>query len=351
MLFRKKQSVLGIDIGTTSIKVVELMKRGSDIVLNNYVEYHRIRNKKTFPLQTSSFSFFEDDVGSKLREALDAAYIETKEANFSLPSFSGFFTTFNLPKIDVNEIEGAIKYQSYQYIPLPLQEVVLDWEIINKDSPNENKLKVLLVAIPKDIIEKHKKVAALAGLNIKIIEIESFSEIRSLVGDSKDPVAIVDIGDRATNIIIVDDGYLKISHSLDFAGFHITKSLSEGLNISFLRAEDLKREKGLVKEVGGLVSVPVFGIIDKILFSMQKAINVHLSQDPRRQIQKIILAGATANMPGLIDYFNFKTKIKTEIGRPFENIIYQESLKEVVEEIGPSFSVAVGLALREFKER
>lgn len=351
MIFGKKQSVLGVDIGTTSIKAVEMTKDGSDIVLENYVEYHRIRNKKTFPFQTSSFSFFEDDVAGKLREALNAAEIDTKDANFSLPSFSGFFTTFDLPKIDANEIEGAIKYQSYQYIPLPLQEVVLDWEIINKNSTNEDKYKVLLVAIPKDIIEKHKKVAMLAGLNLKALEIESFSEARALVKDNKEPVVIVNIGDRATNVIIVDNGHLKVSHSLDFAGFHITKSLSEGLDISFSRAEDLKREKGLVKEVGGLVSAPVFAVIDKIIFSMQKAINVHLSQDPRRQIQKIILSGASANMPGLVDYFRSKANIQTEVGRPFDGITYDPSLQEIIKDMGPSFAVAAGLALKEFTEK
>lgn len=351
MAFGKKQSVLGVDIGTTSIKVVELAKSGSDILLNNYVEYHRIRNKKTFPFQTSSFSFFEDDVAGKLREALDAAAINTKDANFSLPSFSGFFTTFDLPRIDLSEIEGAIKYQSYQYIPLPLQEVVLDWEIINKDSKNEERYKVLLVAIPKDILEKHKKVAALAGLNLKVIEVESFSEARSLVRGIMDPVVIVNIGDRATNIIIVDNGYLRASHSLDFAGFHITKGLSEGLDISFPRAEDLKREKGLVKEVSGLVSAPVFSVIDKIIFGMQKAINIHLSQDPRRQIQKIILSGASANMPGLVDYFRSKTNIQTEVGRPFEGIVYDSSLQTTIEQMGSSFAVAVGLALKEFTEK
>lgn len=352
MLFGKKQSVLGVDIGTTSIKIVELTKSGSDVALDNYVEYHRTINKKTFPFQTSSFSFFEDDVVSKLIESLNAASIKTKNANFSLPSFSGFFTTFDLPKIDSSEIESAIKYQSYRYIPLPLQEVVLDWQIINQDSVNsEGKYKVLLVAIPKDIIEKHKKVAMLAGLDLKTLEIESFSEARALIRGNKEPLVIVNVGDRATNIVVVDNGYLKVSHSLDFAGFHITKSLSDGLNISFSRAEELKREKGLIREVGGLVSTAVFSIIDKIIFSMQKAISVHLSQDPRRKIQKIILSGATANMPGLIDYFYSKTNIQTEIGRPFDGIVYDPSLEQTIKIIGPSFAVAVGLALREFLEK
>lgn len=346
-----KNSVLGIDIGTTSIKVVELIKHGSDVMLNNYVEYHRTRNKKTFPFQTDSFSFFEEDVASKLIESLEEASIETRVGNFSLPSFSGFFTTFELPRMERDEIEEAVKYQSYKYIPLPLQEVILDWEILEEEPENKNFVRVLLVAIPRDIIEKHKKVAEFSDINIKTLEIESFSDIRSLVGEDKSPTVIVNIGDRATNIIVVDQGYLRVSHSLDFAGFHITKGLSEGLNVSFTRAEELKKEKGVVKELGGLVSTPVFSIIDKIIFGMQKAINAYLSKNPRRQIEKIILSGGTANMPGICDYFYSKSSIKTEVGQPFKDVVYNESLKKTIENIGPSFSVAVGVALREFRER
>lgn len=348
MIFGRRKSILGIDIGTTSLKAVELAKVGSDIILENYVEYHRTRNKKTFPFQTSSFSFFEEDVAGKLKEALSAAEIKTKDANFSLPSFSGFFTVFDLPKIAPEEIEGAIKYQSYQYIPLPIQEVVLDWEII---SESEEKYKILLTAIPKDIIEKHRKVALLCGLNLKMLEVESFSEVRSLVRNNNDVVVIVNIGDRATNITVVDGGKIRVSHSLDFAGFHITKSLSETLNISFSRAEDLKRQKGLKREVGGLIAAPVFSVIDKIVFGTQKAINIHLAQDPRRQVQKIILSGASANMPGIVDYFCLKTNIKTEIARPFDGILYDPALQQTIEVMGPSFAVAVGLALSDFLER
>jgi type IV pilus assembly protein PilM len=348
MLFARRYNSLGIDIGTTSIKIVELGRSGDNIELKNYAEYHRVHNKKTFPFQTNSFSFFEEEVAEKLKALLKAAMVDTKEATFSLPSFSGFFTTLDLPKMPLEEIEEAVKYQSYQYIPLPLQEVFLDWTLMQGEGDNENKIKILLAAIPKDLVEKYKNVARMVGISIKALEIESFAEARSLLGDNKDPVVIVNIGDRATNIIVVDNGYVRVSHSLEYAGFHVTKTLSQGLDVSFVRAEELKQQRGLQKEVGSLVSMPIFSVVDKIIFGMQKAANVYLSKTPNKQIQKIILSGGTAKMPGLVDYFNMKTQIKTEVGQPFYKINFQESLKSTIENIGPSFSVAVGLALRDF---
>lgn len=348
MLFGKKNSVLGIDIGTSSIKVVELTKTGQNIELTNYVSYYRMRHQQTFPFQTTSFSFFEEDVAAKLRESLDAAGIKTKEANFALPGFSGFFTTIELPQMEPGEIREAVKYQSYKYIPLPLQEIEIDYEIIQDENQNNNIVKVLVVAIPKDIIQKYQNLATLAGLNIRFLEIESFSDVRSLLWQSRETAAIVNIGDRATNIVVVDKGHIRVSDSLDFAGFHITKSLADGLNISFQRAEEIRKEKGITREIGTLVSVPIFSVIDKIIFGLQKAISAYTSRNPWAKVQRIVLSGGIANTPGLCEYFSSKMNIKTEIGQPFNRIIYNPALQNTINEIGPSYSVAVGAALGGF---
>jgi len=351
MFFRKQNSILGIDVGTSSIKVVELTKKGQGIELTNYVSYYRMRQRQTFPFQTDSFSFFEEDVASKLKESLDAAGISTKNANFALPGFCGFFTIIELPQMEASEIREAVKYQSYKYIPMPLQEIEIDYEVIEGEWQNNNLIKVLVVAIPKETIQKYQNVATLAGLNIKMLEIESFSDVRAILKGQKEPAIIVNIGDRATNIVVVDGGNVVVSDSLDFAGFHITKSLSDALNISFQRADEIRKTRGINKEIGGLVSVPIFSVIDKIIFGVQKAISAYLSKNPRCQIQRIILSGGIANTPGLCDYFTSKTNIKTEIGRPFDGIIYNPALQKFIDEIGPSYSVAVGVALREFMEK
>lgn len=350
MFFGKRDSVLGIDVGTSSVKIVELTKKGQNIELTNYVSYYRMKGQQTFPFQTASFSFFEEDVASKIKDSLRAAGISTKGANFAIPGFCGFFTTIELPKMEISEIREAIKYQSYKYIPLPLQEIEIDYEII-EENEGEDIIKTLVVAIPKDIIQKYQNVATLAGVNIKSLEVESFCDKRSLLKNSQEPVVIVNIGDRATNVVVVDKGYVRVSDSLDCASFQITKAISDGLNISFQRADEMRREKGITQKIGGLISMPIFSVIDKIIFGVQKAISAYVSRDPLYKPERIILSGGVAKTPGLCDYFYSKTNIKTEIGKPFNGILYNPALQGIIDEIGPSYSVAIGAALREFLEK
>lgn len=351
MVFGKNRPSVGIDIGTTSIKIIELRKEGKNIVLMNYGEYKRIRNKKTFPFHTNSFSFQEEEVAEAIKSLLAETKIETKEASFSLPAFSSFFTVIELPKMPLNEIAGAIQYQSYKYIPLPLQEVVLDYELIEDENTGEDKLKALLIAVPKDLVEKYYKVAKILNMSLRALEVETFSETRALVGEDKEPTVIVNIGDRSSNITVVDYGFIRICHSIEFSGFYLTKSISEALNVSFLRAEELKKEKGITPEVGSLASGPIFPVVDKIIFNMQKVINTYLSQNPRREIKKIILSGGGASMPGLLEYFYSKTNIKTERAQCFSTIKYPPSLEKAIQEMNTSFSVSIGLATEGLQEK
>ncbi len=298
-------------------------------MLKNYGEFKRIRNKKTFPFHTNSFSFQEEEVAEAIKALLTETNIQTKSASFALPAFSSFFTTITFPFMQKSEIAGAVKYQSYKYIPLPLQEVVIDWELIEDIESLEDKMKVLLVAVPKELVEKYQKLAKMLNLSINVLEVETFSEVRALVKD-KEPTVIVNIGDRASNISIIDNGFIRLCNSVEFSGFQLTKSISDSLNVSFQRAEELKREKGINQAIGSLASTPLFPIIDKIIFSMQRLISTYLIQNPKREIKRVILSGGGANMPGLAEYFYNKTNIKTERAQCFSGIQYPPQLESAI---------------------
>ncbi|HOA47455.1 MAG TPA: type IV pilus assembly protein PilM [Candidatus Pacearchaeota archaeon] len=354
--FRKSPSILGVDIGTTSIKIVELEKNGKKAKLKNYGEYKTSSSKEgLMPVSTSFLSFSEDKISSIIKEILEETKIEAREANFSLPVFSSFSTVIELPLMEPEEIPGAIRFQSHQYVPVPVEEVVLDWSIIKEEdlALSENKMKVLLVAIPKDVIEKYGKIGEAVGLSIKTLELESFAQARAVIGEDKNPVLILDIGGRTTSITIVDQGFIRLCHSLDFSTFSLIEDLSQRLNISFERAEIFCKEKGLKKEIDEIAIVaPVLtSIVDKMIFGIEKAINSYLSNNPQREIEKIILLGGGALIPGISNYISNKLQKETIIGNPFLNIDYPPVLKSVLEEIGPGFATAVGLALRDFEEK
>ena len=345
-------SVLGIDIGTTSIKIVELQQEKGRIKLKNYGEYIPPSSKRELlPVETGFASFFEEGIATIIKEIIREAKIKTKDLVLSLPVFSSFFTLIELPLMEPKEIPAAIRFQAYQYIPVPIEEVVLNWVIIEeREALLENKIQVLLVAVPKDIIEKYIKIAKILGCNLKSLEIESFAEVRALAREGG-PILIVNIGGRTTNITIVDNDFVRLCHNLDVSSFDLTNALSKRMNISFERAEEIRKTKGLLKETDTLVTPILVPVIDKIIFGVEEGINAYLSKNPQKKIQKIILSGGVANMPGLTDYFTSRLAIKVERANPFSEILYPPVLHETLEAIGPSFSVAVGLALREFLEK
>jgi len=345
-------SVLGIDIGTTSIKTVELIEEKGRIKLKNYGEYIPPSSKRELlPVETGFVSFFEEGIANIIREVIKEAKIKAKNLVLSLPVFSSFFTLIELPLMDPKEIPAAIKFQAYQYIPVPIEEVVLNWVIIEeREALLENKIQVLLVAVPKDIIEKYIKIVKILGFNLRALEVESFAEVRALAREGG-PIIIVNIGGRTTNVTVVENGFIRVCHNLDLSGFDLTKTLSKKMNISFERAEEFQKTKGLTKEIDTLVAPILIPVIDKIIFGVKGAINSYLSKNPQKKIQKIILSGGVGNMLGLTDYFSSKFSLKVERANPFSEILYPPVLHDVLEAIGPSFSVAVGLALREFIEK
>lgn len=353
--FRRSPSALGVDIGTTSVKIVELQKNGKKAILKNYGECQQPSSKEgLMPIGTGFLAFSEDKISNIIQGILKETKIETKEANFSLPVFSSFSTVIELPLMDPEEIPGAIRFQSHQYVPVPIEEVVLDWNIIEEEeeSISENKIKVFLVAIPKDVIEKYGKIGEKVGLTIKNLELESFAQVRALMGEDKSPVLILDIGGRTTSITIVDKGFIRLCHGLDFSTFSLVRDLSQRLNISFERAEVFCKEKGLKKETGeiAIVAPALTSIVDKLIFEIEKATNNYLSNNPQREIKKIILLGGGSSIPGISEYLSTKLNKETIIGNPFLNVDYPPALKDVLKEIGPGFATAIGLALKEFEK-
>lgn len=347
MFFNSQQSSLGIDIGTTSIKIIELQNGGKKFKLKNYGEYRLLSfRQKPLLIESSSFFIFEEDLPNIIKKILKEANIKERKAVFSFPIFSSFFTVVEFPMMGFEEISGAVNFQANQYIPIPLSEVVLDWQIIEEDSYNKEKIKVLLVAVPKDIIEKYKKLAENCNLKLEALEIESFSLARSLVKDEKDLFVIIDIGGRTSSITIIDKGIIRISHSLDFCGFNLTKAISKKLNISLERSEELKRKKGIKQAEGNLISSSLLPVIDKLIFSVERAIHTYSSFGTKREIKKIIFSGGGALLPGIEEYFSSKLQKKVEIGNPFANINYPPILNDIAKEMRPTFSTVAGLAMK-----
>jgi len=350
LLFPKK--FLGIDIGTSYLKVVELSRAGQRRKLENYgaLQSSIIYQKPFRTFEKNTLLLSSEDIARAILAIIEEAKIKTRACIFSIPDFSTFFTNIELPPMTREELPEAVRAEARPHIPLPIGEVTLDWQVIEGEISDTKKtnLKILLVAVPNEIINQYQKIAKMTELELIALEAEVFGLIRSLVDEEeRRPISIIDIGAQSTTCSIVEKRKLKISHSFDMSGNELTRVISKSLSIDYQEAENLKKKYGISGVDGKASEVKeiLLPLIDVIVRESERIFNTFSSTE-RKEIQKIILTGGTALLPGLKDYFTKNFKKEIEITNPFAKIFYPPILEKTLENLGPSYAIAVGMALR-----
>ena len=356
-LFQKffSKKCLGVDIGTSYVRVVEIYRSGKLKRLENYgeVDSSAFQEKSFRTYRKDNLLFFNKNISQAVKSIIAETGIKTKQAVFSIPDFSTFFTSFNLPPMTKEELPEAVNYEARQHIPLPLKEVVLDWQII-KSEPVGNKktiYKILLVAVPKDIVSQYQEIANMSQLELVALEAEVFSLMRATsMAEEKPSLAIIDIGAKTTTCTVVDEGVIKASHSFDMSGNDLTAALTKKLTINFKEAEKVRNYygiKGTTPENEAVKKI-ILPLIDVIVKEVKEVLDNFHKQE-KKEVEKIIIAGGTALLAGLKEYLeeSFAPK-KIEIANPFVNITYPPLLEKTLLEIGPRFTIALGAALRGF---
>ncbi len=352
---KKKQNSLGIDIGTKVIRAVEISENKGKIVLENYGEVNLDVACRQFfrSFDRKNLNPAVNNIATAIAGIIEETGIKTKKVVFSLPDFATFFTTFELPPMSKKEIAGAIGFEARKYIPLPLSELVLDWQLMNKESLKQSN-KVLVMAVPKIIVEQYKSIAENAGLELVALEAEAMALKRAVIKENDSPTCLLEMGFQSTNINIVDEGFMKMSSSFDVAGKDLTFSLSETLNIPAGEAEVMKKKEGLTDSGDTKIShvlMPILSIISEKTNTLIKEFEAREG----KTVGKIILAGGTSMLPGVKDYFektlkqNKSQNLIIEIAEPFKNIIYPSILDKKIKEINSNYAIALGEALRKFE--
>lgn len=344
LFFPKK--MLGVDIGTSSIKIVELSRWGGGNTLENYGE---IKSASLFkePFKTfekGSYSISSHFVSRAIKSVLEETKIKTRAAVFSIPDFSTFFVSFDLPPMPEREIPEAVRFNAPQYIPLPISEITLDWRLIGGVPGKKlSDLKILLIAVTKQTVQEYQRVAKMAGLELYALEAEALAVVKSLAKDNKKTIIIIDIGAQSTTVNIVDKGVLKKSYSFDFAGNKLNYALSSALDKGSAEVEEIKSKQGLLSKEKN-ISGTLYLLIDPLLIEIKKIAD-EFSQTEGKEVEEIYLTGGTAGLPGLKEYFNEVLKKKTEVPNCFSDFLYPPALNKILSEMSPRFSVAVGVAL------
>lgn len=341
--FPKK--MVGVDIGTSSIKIVEISRWGQGKTLENYGQVYSDAIFQELPTAIKGVGGLSHGVLSgAIKAVLEEAKIKTKAAVFSIPDFSTFCTSFSIPAMPEKEIPGAIMYNASQYITLPISEVALDWKILPA-TPGENGglLKVFLVAIPNQVIQEYQIIAKEAGLHLYALEAEALAIARSLAKDIKKVVCVIDIGVQSTTINIVDGGFLRRSYSSNFYSSQLSKAVSSALGVQVSEAEIIKNKEGITSVKQG-VAQTLHLLIDPLLVEV-KGILAEFYQQEQKEVREIYITGGTANLPGLREYFAEYLGKTTLVPNCFADFLYPPILEESLREMNPGFSVAVGAAL------
>ncbi len=359
-LFKSKpKSCLGIDIGTSSIKVVQLKREDERYKLETYGELQvpSYSGGISDSLDVKASKLPENQIIDMIQKLLKDAETKTKHVIMSIPVFSAFISVIDLPPMSEKEISRALIFEAKRYIPVSLSEVRIDWKIISKeevsstDSKNKGlfKFRAILVAVPKEIIGKYLRIVSKLKLKILALELESFSYIRSLVGSDPSTACVLDFGARSTSFTIVDKGLIQMSHSFDIAGNELTKALSHGMGVDFSRAEAYKRERGLDHmevDAGKEIKDILLTFIDKVVLEMERMMDAYFEKS-KRKVTKLVLSGGSGSIVGLKEYLSDRLKIEILIGNPWARVSYPTVLSPVLKEIAPRFAVAIGLAMRE----
>ena len=353
---------LGVDIGGSSIKMVELTNNNGRAQLVTYGFLER-------SLKSGSAKLIDDTekTAELIKQVLVKSKVLTKRAVTALPApavFSSIISLSEISKKDLSspkKVTAAVEWEAKKVLPLPLEEMILDWKVIGDDKAlKENKgetiknLQVLLTGAAKEVVQKYIEIFKKAGLDLISLETEAFALGRSLVGKDKSTVILVDIGAVNTDISVIENSIPLLNRSVSVGGLGITQRITETLNVSIEQGEQFKRDLAGNTEVLGegetlpeLIQRPVQAIVDEIEYT----INFYLEQPDNKdkKIERIVLSGGTANLFNLPQYFTDKVGIRTFIGNPWARVIYPDELKPVLEQVGPRLATALGLAMRDIE--
>ncbi len=336
-----ENTYLGIDIGDSSLKMVELKKKNKKIILSNYgfsedlgIKFSAVDNTEYL---SKAINKIKSEVG-----------ITCGRATASLPTFAVFSSVINLYNLDKKSMPEAIHEEAKKVIPLPLEEMVIDWKVLpssgDKDGKDKNNVKVFLTGSPKKLVRKYIEVFSKAKLTLASLETETFSLTRSLLGNDKSSVMIAEIGANSTDISIVRNSIPVINRSIDISGSTITKALMETMSITFEEAEQMKYDLSL--SGGGKMPEVVLKAITPIVNEIEYMLEF-FKNNYQEKLEKVILSGGSSLLFNFSEYLEEQLNVKVIIGDPWSRVYYPVEMKPVLKQLGPKLAVAVGLAMRE----
>lgn len=350
MFQRQKPGLLGVDISTASVKVLELSReRGA----------YRVESLATAPLTSGAVVdktvASVELIGEALKSVLKLSGTRLRTAAVAVPYSAVITKTITMPSsLSDDELELQVELEADRYVPYPLDEVSLDFEVQGPNRKSPELMDVLLVASRKENIEDRVAALELAGLKAGVIDMESYAieNVFNLILDCpSDPdsgrtVAVADVGASMMTLSVISGGRSIYIREQGFGGKELTEEIQRKYGLS-------SAEAGLAKKLGGLPEGYVPEVLEPFKQAMAQQINVSLqffrSSSANRGIDGLVLAGGCASTRGIREYVETTLGIPTAVADPFANMSVSSRVKpQILRNEAPALIVACGLALRSF---
>jgi type IV pilus assembly protein PilM len=348
--FFKKEEVgqaIGLDIGMSSIKVVQLRREKEKIILDTYGEIELGPYAGKEPGQAVRLG--EEKTIEAIRDLFREAKITARDTVVAIDPLSAYVSLVKVPKVTDNELRTMIPLEARKYIPIPLTEVQMDWwhipNMVNIGK-DERMANIVLAAVNNETLAMSDRIVHKVELTNVEYEIHGYSLLRSMPSQSRNMILYVDIGSEYTTLSLTHENTVLDMHVIGKGSLDATVQLSRALSIPIDTAENTKREFGYggdasnpyIKEIMELSSYPLFGEVARLSLMYERKYN--------QNIEGIILSGGGARTKGILDAYGATVHIAGRIATPFEQIQVPAFLNEMIERVGPTYAIAVGCALK-----
>lgn len=344
-LFKKKKEVVGIDIGSSSVKLVQLKEQKGT---------YQLLNVGIVPLPPEAIVdntlMDSASIVSAIKNLVASLGVKVKDVACSISGNSVIIRKIILSTMSSEELENQITWEAEQYIPFDINDVNMDFQILSPDVVDPTKMNVLLVASKKDIINDYVAVFNEAGLHLSVVDVDSFTiqnvfETNHDVGPD-DVSALINIGAGFMNINIVKSGITLFTRDVQMGGNLYTEEIQKQMGLSSTEAESMKLLAG---ETGNSTLLEVIAKVNEtITQEIRRSLDFYNSTANEDRITRIFMSGGCSKVYNLLDAVNEKLGFPVEMIRPFAKLKYNEKDfdPEYLEEIGPLMAVTVGLAIR-----
>jgi type IV pilus assembly protein PilM len=341
-LFGGISEFFGLDIGTTSVRLVQLKGGGSS---KSLVKYAYVPVEPKIALSDSKAD--EQQLAQIISQLVKQAKMNTNNVAVGLPSNKVFSTVADIDRLNGRDLAKAIPFQADALIPTPLNESKVDWALIGDSPTDQTKQEVLITSVPNKFVEDRLDMLESVGLNVIAFEPDNLSLARAVTGDEVVPELIVDIGHKSTDIVIVMNTVPHLMRNVPTGTETIIKAASQNLNIDEKQAEQFVFKFGMSQDkLEGQVAKSISATVDNLVGEIEKSITFFGTRYNGTKIETIIVTGGASTLPEFPLYLANKFGINVSIGNAWRNVSFSQDRQNELLSVSYQFGVAAGLAER-----